>query len=134
MWRSTCNATPPGACVKSCDRLQAAQAGLQLLAVPSAQTKRGSIPEQHIVFAILVEFQTAYAIELNDGRTVNPAEYRLIEVLLKLRHAAPQQVRLRSHVQTGVIIRRLDPIDLQYLYKRHLSGALHRQQLPASRR
>src|ERR1700688_4760028 len=37
-------------------------------------------------------------------------------------------------MQTGVIIRRLDPVNLCDFKKRKLSGALHREMLPRSRR
>ena len=68
------------------------QAALQLLAVASAQSKSGSIVEQHVVVTILVKLETTNAIELNDSRTVNPAKDRLIQLLIEFRQAAPQEV------------------------------------------
>jgi hypothetical protein len=50
------------------------QAGLQLLAVAPAQPKSGSIVDQHVEFTILVQLETANAIEFNDNRTVNSAK------------------------------------------------------------
>jgi hypothetical protein len=67
-------------------------AGLQLLAVTPAQPKSGSITEQHVVFTIRVKLETANSIELNDGRTVNPAKGLLIQLFIEFRHAAAQEV------------------------------------------
>jgi hypothetical protein len=65
---------------------------LQLFAVASAQPKSRSVVEQHVVFTILVQLETTNAIELNDGRTVNPAKGRLIQLLIEFCHAAAQEV------------------------------------------
>jgi hypothetical protein len=79
-----------------------------VLAVAPAQPKPGSIEKQDIVFAILVDLETANAIETHDGQTVISAESRLIQLVIKIRHAAAQEVRLCPDMQTGLVIRRLD--------------------------
>jgi len=79
-----------------------------VLAVAPAQPKPGSIEKQDIVFAILVDLETANAIEPRDGQTVISAESRLIQLVIKIRHAAAQEVRLCPDMQTGLVIRRLD--------------------------
>src|SRR5258705_6828939 len=111
-----------------------AQARLQLLAITPAQPKLRSIVQQNVILTILVKLQTANPIKLNDRRTVNPAEDRLIQLLFKLRHAAAQEMGSRPHMQAGVIVRRLDPIDLGSLQKRNLPRALDREPLQRRRR
>jgi hypothetical protein len=43
---------------------------------------------------------------------VNAAKHIRIEVLFQFRHTTSQQMRFRTDVQTGIIIRGLDPIDV----------------------
>src|SRR5271168_91381 len=97
-------------------------AGLQLLPITPAHAQAGSVVEQHVVFPILVQLETANAIQPNDGRTVNPAEDRLIQLLVEFRHATPQKVRLRTNMQAGVVIRCLDPVDLGYFEELKLAA------------
>jgi len=67
------------------------------------------------------------AIELNDSRAVNPAKVGLIQLLIEFRHAATQEVCLRAYMQAGVVIRRLNPVNLGEFEKRKLPGTLHRR-------
>jgi hypothetical protein len=107
---------------------------LQLLAVAPAQSKPGSTVEQYVVFAIFSDFEASDTIEIHNGRTVNPAKSRLIKVLSKVRHAASNEVRPWSNVQTGVVVRSLDPIDLGDFQEQNLSGTLDDKAVHLSRK
>jgi hypothetical protein len=54
----------------------------------------------------------AHPSEVHNGGSVNAAKHIRIEVLFQFRHTTSQQMRFRSDVQTGIIIRGLDPIDV----------------------
>jgi len=94
-----------------------AQARLQLPSVSPAQSKFRSILKHDAVFTVFAEFEASNPLEIHNGGTVNPTKGRSIEVLLEVRHAAADQVRFCPHVQAGIVVRSLDPIDFGNLQK-----------------
>src|ERR1700693_790046 len=69
---------------------------------------------------------------------MDAAKRRLIQLILEIGHAAPQQMGSRSHVQAGVVVSSLNPINVGKFQKRDLGCALDRQtihsrQIPAQR-
>src|ERR1700730_11186435 len=89
-----------------------------------AQPESGSIIGQDLVLSINPELQASDSVEVHDGRTVNAAEHGLVQFLVEFHHAAAQQMCSRSDVQAGVVIRRLDPINLRDIHERDLSSVL----------
>src|SRR6185312_4002872 len=105
---------------------------LQRLAKASAQTQASSSLQDHGVFAVIHKLQTADSIHVDDRRAVNAAERSRLQLLLEHSEAATQQVRVRTDVQAGVVVRSLDPIDIGKVHERDLPCALNNERLGTS--
>ena len=64
------------------------EAALQVLPVAAAEAKFGSVGEEELVLGVAVETQFADAIEIHNGRAVNAAKLRGIEIGFEIVHAA----------------------------------------------
>src|SRR5712671_8201906 len=88
------------------------QPSLQLFPVTPAHPEFGSIVESHLVFTILAQLQPLDSIEIDYSRTVNTAKDGLIQLLIEFGKATAQQVCFRFYVQTHVVVRSFNPIDV----------------------
>src|ERR1700716_3325408 len=103
-----------------------------MLAVTPAQSESGSIVEHNLVLSIHAELQALDAVEVDNSRTVNATKHRLVQFLIEFCHAAAQQMCSGSDVQAGVVICRLDPINLKEFHERDLTCALDGKPLHSS--
>ena len=87
----------------------ACEFSLKLRPIPAADRDGRTVMEKGLVFARL---QRAHAREVDNCGSVNAAKHIRIEVRFQFRHTTSQQMRFRPDVQTGIIIRGLDPIDV----------------------
>jgi hypothetical protein len=89
------------------------EARLQLLAITATQAEHNSAFQQHAVFSLLVELETADAIQIHDRRSMNGAKQHRVQILLQFRDTPAQQVDPLPYMQSGVVIGSFDPIDLR---------------------
>ena len=68
--------------------------------------------EEDLVFAVAIGLDRTDPGEVHNDGSVNSAKHIRIEVLFQFRHTTSQQMRFRPDVQTRIIIRGLDPIDV----------------------
>src|SRR5262245_29893027 len=67
-----------------------AEAFLQLLPIAAAQRKTFLIFQYHFELTLPARRKPLYAVQVHNGGAVNAAEQQWIQVVLKIRHAAPQ--------------------------------------------
>ena len=103
---------------------------MEFLAVTPAEPKPGAAIEENVVFSGRVEVQAPYFLKLNDCRPVNSTESTLVQLLLQFCHAATQEIRSGSDMQTDVVVRGFDPIDLRRRDKGNLTRRFDDEGLP----
>src|SRR5438477_1480492 len=106
---------------------------LELLAIAAADAHPCSIFEKDFVLSIFAHLQRAHSVEVYDAGSVHAAKQLRIQVSFQFRHAAADQMASCAYVQTGVVVCRLDPVDLGNLYEAKLARALDCEALESPR-
>src|SRR5262249_9128639 len=74
-----------------------------------------------LVLTTGLKLESVNPIEVHDDRAVNTNELFITQVFLELRQRPTQDVRFVAHVQAGVIVRSLDPVDVRDIQEQHLA-------------
>lgn len=96
---------------------------LEESAIVSTHSQTCSSVKADLAFPIARDLNGSHAVQVDNCRPVNAAKQPGVEVALKIRHAASQQVGLGADVEARVVIRSLNPIDLRRAYEEYLAGA-----------
>jgi hypothetical protein len=82
----------PWPLLSSCARVPSAdtQAILQILAEASTQPQANSGFQNDLVFTVVLELKSTYAIEIHDNRSMNTAKLAGLQIPLKFRQGAAQ--------------------------------------------
>ncbi len=86
---------------------------MQLPSIAPTQSQRIPVVELYAVLPVFAQFEAPDPIEIHDSRTMNPAKRRLIKISIQIGHAAADEMRSWSNVQTGIVVRSFNPIDLR---------------------
>src|SRR5882762_5818011 len=95
---------------------------MERLAVSGTRGELRAVLQDHDVFAVEPRLELFDPVHIDDRRAMHAHEVVRREPLLEACERVPDDVRLTSRVQPGVLSVRLDPIDLTRPEKRNLAG------------
>ena len=85
---------------------------LQFLPISAADFQSRTVSQDDFALSTYVGADIAHSRQIDDRGSMNSAESLRLEISFKVRHATPKKVRLPSGMQTSIIVRRFNPIDL----------------------
>ena len=106
-----------------------AHAFLKALAESPTQSQAVLGHEDDLIFSFVRKLQASNSIDVHDDRAVNADELGVAQVPLEVLESSTDDVRVPTDVQAGVVVRRLDPIDVRDLREQRLTSALDDQAL-----
>ena len=94
-------------------------------AIAPADPNRSPAFEQCLIFAIAIELQRAQTPHVHNHGTVRASEQSRVEVLFQIGQTPANKMRLRTYMQTCIVIGGLNPVDIFESDKEYLVSLLH---------
>ncbi len=107
---------------------------MQSVSIAAAEFEPGAIAQDDKILAIEVRQEFLDAVDINNGRAVNPKESLWIQLGLKSTHRFVQEVFFPAYVQAYIITGSFDPIDFIDVEKKNASGLFEHQAFGIGRR
>src|SRR5712671_1922284 len=95
---------------------------MERLTVRGTRGELGAVLQDHDVLPVKPRLELLDPVHVDDGRAMHAHEAVRGEPLLEPRQRVPDDVRLRSRVQPGVLSVRRDPVDLARSEKRDFAA------------
>src|SRR5262245_25176509 len=100
---------------------------LQLLPIAAAQRQSSTVVQDHDVLAVEPGLQLLDPIRVDDPRPMNANESARVQPRFHVVHRLAEEVRVFAQVQTHIVARRFNPIELVGPQEEHAAARLHHQ-------